>query len=62
MSPLDRTMCRLRAAKWVAQEAQATLDHVQAMNRGDMRRGRESGAWAEVCATRVQAWREEAEK
>jgi hypothetical protein len=62
MSALDRTMCRLRAARWMALEAQATLDCVAAMDRGDRIEGRAHEVWAELCALRVQAWEEEAER
>lgn len=62
MSALDKTMCRLRAARWMALEAQATLDCVSAMGRGDRLGSRAHNVWAEICALRVQAWREEAER
>lgn len=62
MSALDRTMCRLRASRWMALEAQATLDCVEAMGRGNRRASRAAEAWAEICAMRVQAWKEEAER
>lgn len=61
MSPLDRTMCRLRASRWLAEEARATLDCVSAMERGDRRESRALSAWAEICALRALAWKEEAE-
>lgn len=62
MSPLDRTMCRLRVSRWMAEEARATLDCVAAMGRGDRQESRAYEAWAEVCALRVQALKEEAEQ
>lgn len=62
MSALDRTLCRLRASRWMALETQATLDCVQAMGRGDRVGSRAAEAWAEVCAARVSAWKEESDK
>lgn len=62
MSPLDSTMCRLRAARWRALETQATLDCVTAMGRGDRRASRAYAAWAELCALRALTWKEEAER
>lgn len=62
MSALDKTLCRLRASRWMALEAQATLDCVSAMGRGDRLESRAHEVWAEICALRVQAWKEEAER
>lgn len=62
MTTHDAIFCRLRVARWMAEEAKATLDCVSAIGRGDRRSSRAAEAWAEVCAARVQAWKEEAER
>lgn len=62
MSPLDKTMCRLRVSRWMALEAQATFDRLEAAQRGDRHGVAAAEAWAEVCAMRVQTWKEEAER
>lgn len=62
MSALDRTMCRLRVSRWMAEEAQATIECVQAIGRRDKVASKAAEAWAELCGLRVQAWKEEAEK
>lgn len=62
MNQHNAIICRLRAARWRVEEAQATLDGIGAAGRGDKRARAAAEVWAELCALRVLAWKEEAER
>jgi hypothetical protein len=59
---LARVRARLKALHWGSEEWKASLACVASMGRGDRQGSRAAEAWALVCAARVQAWKEEAEK
>lgn len=59
---IDRAYARLKAIHWARKERESSLECVAAMGRGDRAASHALEAWAEVCASRVQAWTEEASK
>ena len=56
---LGRVRARLTALRWGSEERKASLACVAAMGRGDRKESRAHEAWAEVCAERARAWKEE---
>ena len=59
---LGRVHARLMALHWGSEERKASLACVEAMGRGDRTESHAAEAWAEICAIRAQAWKEEAER
>lgn len=56
MSQHDAILCRLRAARWRAMDAQATFDCLEAAKRGDKAGRAAAEVWAEICVLRIAAW------
>jgi hypothetical protein len=62
MSQHDATSCRLRAARWKLDEVRTMHSLLEAERAGDSQKVGATALWAEICALRALAWREEAER
>lgn len=62
MTQHDASSCRLRAARWKLDEVRTMHSLLEAERAGDSLKVGAAALWAESCALRAQAWKEEAER